>query len=85
MADLLGDIVVYAFSEAQRWGIPLWPGGIPLWPVLAAIMESKFSKLGADGQPIYDEALDKVLKGPNFKPPEPAIREIIKRERRRTD
>lgn len=70
LADLLGDLVVFAFSEARRWGIPLLP-------VLAAIMESQWTKMGADGKPIYDEALDKVLKGPNYIPPEPAIRKII--------
>ena len=70
IADLLGDLAVFVFSEARRWGIPMEP-------VLEAIMESNASKLGLDGQPIYDEKLDKVLKGPLFVPPEPAIKKII--------
>lgn len=38
VADTLGDIVVYCFSEARRWGIPLMK-------VLEAIMDSQASKL----------------------------------------
>jgi predicted HAD superfamily Cof-like phosphohydrolase len=71
LSDWLGDIVVYCASEARRWGIPL-PD------VLKIIMESNFSKLGADGKPIYDER-GKVMKGPNYWKPEPKIREIIGR------
>lgn len=71
LSDWLGDIVVYCASEARRWGIPL-PD------VLRIIMESNFSKLGADGKPIYDER-GKVMKGPNYWKPEPKIREIIGR------
>ncbi len=69
MSDWLGDIVVYCASEARRWGLPL-PD------VLKIIMESNFSKLGADGKPIYDER-GKVMKGPNYWKPEPKIREIL--------
>ena len=68
MSDWLGDIVVYCASEARRWGIPM-PD------VLRIIMESNFSKLGADGKPIYDER-GKVMKGPNYWKPEPKIREM---------
>lgn len=75
MADLLGDLAVYVFSEARRWGIPMMP-------VLEAIMEANFSKLGSDGQPIYDEQLDKVLKGPRFVGPESAIEKIIEEHSR---
>lgn len=71
LSDWLGDIVVYCASEARRWGIPL-PD------VLKIIMESNFSKLGADGLPIYDER-GKVMKGPNYWKPEPKIRAIIDR------
>jgi predicted HAD superfamily Cof-like phosphohydrolase len=70
LADLLGDLIVYCASEARRWGIPLEP-------VLNTIMESNFSKLGADGQPLYDER-GKVLKGPNYWKPEPKIEELLK-------
>jgi hypothetical protein len=39
-------------------------------------MESNFSKLGADGQPIYDER-GKVMKGPSYWKPEPRIRSLL--------
>lgn len=66
MADLLGDIIVYCTSEAQRWGIPLAQ-------VLLVIMASNTSKLGADGQPIINPTNGKFEKGPNYWKPEPAI------------
>jgi predicted HAD superfamily Cof-like phosphohydrolase len=71
MGDWLGDIIVYCASEARRWGLPLAP-------VLDTIMQSNFSKLGADGQPIYD-ARGKVMKGPDYWKPEPRIRELLSR------
>jgi predicted HAD superfamily Cof-like phosphohydrolase len=70
MADWLGDLVVYATSEARRYGIPLQE-------VLAIIMQSNFSKLGADGRPIISG--DKVQKGPSYWKPEPQIKELLKR------
>lgn len=70
LADLLGDIIVYCASEAERYKIPL-PA------VELAIMASNFTKLGADGKPIKDEN-GKFLKGPNFRPPEPAIENILR-------
>ena len=69
MADWLGDIVVYCASEARRWGIPLEK-------VLRVIMESNFSKLDPNGDPIYDER-GKVMKGPDYWKPEPKIRDIL--------
>lgn len=69
MSDWLGDIIVYCASEARRWGLPLNR-------VLAVIMQSNFSKLGADGKPIYDER-GKVMKGPGYWKPEPKIRELL--------
>lgn len=69
LSDWLGDLVVYCASEALRWGLPLPE-------VLKVIMESNFSKLGADGKPIYDER-GKVMKGPNYWKPEPKIREML--------
>jgi predicted HAD superfamily Cof-like phosphohydrolase len=69
MSDWLGDIVVYCASEAKRWGLPLNK-------ILGVIMESNFSKLGADGQPIYDDR-GKVMKGPGYWKPEPRIRELL--------
>jgi hypothetical protein len=71
LGDWLGDIIVYCASEARRWGLPLQP-------VLDAIMESNFSKLGADGQPVYD-ARGKVMKGPGYFKPEPRIRDVLNR------
>lgn len=69
LADLLGDIVVYCYSEAAKFGIPLSE-------VLSIIMDSNFSKLGADGQPIYDDR-GKVQKGPFYWKPEPKIRALL--------
>lgn len=69
MADLLGDIVVYCYSEAAKFGIPLSE-------VLSIIMDSNFSKLGADGQPIYDER-GKVQKGPFYWKPEAKIKVLL--------
>jgi predicted HAD superfamily Cof-like phosphohydrolase len=71
IADVLGDIVVYCRSEALKYGIPLEN-------VLDIIMDSNESKLGADGNPIYDEN-GKFLKGPNYWKPEPRIRELLSR------
>ena len=65
LADWYGDLVVYALSEAAKWGIPIEK-------VLEAIMESNFSKKQADGSTLKDTN-GKVVKGPNFQPPEPAI------------
>lgn len=70
MSDWLGDIIVYCASEARRWGIPLDQ-------VLKIIMESNFSKLDENGQPIHDHR-GKVLKGPDYWKPEPQIAEILK-------
>ena len=70
LADWLGDIVVYATSEARRYGIPLEA-------VLEIIMQSNFSKLGADGKPII--ANHKVQKGPGYWKPEPKIKELLQR------
>lgn len=69
MADWLGDLIVYCASEMRRWGLPTER-------ILDIIMMSNFTKLGVDGRPIYDSRA-KVLKGPNFVPPEPAIRKLL--------
>lgn len=69
MADLLGDVIVYCRSEALKYGIPLER-------VLDVIMDSNESKLGADGNPIYD-ANGKFLKGPNYWKPEPKIKALL--------
>jgi hypothetical protein len=69
LGDWLGDLVVYCASEARRWGLPLER-------ILGVIMESNFSKLGADGQPLYDER-GKVMKGPGYWRPEAKIRALL--------
>jgi predicted HAD superfamily Cof-like phosphohydrolase len=69
LADLLGDIQVYCASEMAKFGLPQDE-------VLAIIMQSNFSKLGADGKPIYDER-GKVQKGPNYWKPEPKIEALL--------
>jgi len=69
IADLLGDVIVYCRSEALKYGLPLEQ-------VLNVIMDSNESKLGADGNPIYDQN-GKFLKGPNYWKPEPKIRELL--------
>jgi len=70
MSDWLGDMVVYIASESAKHGIDLDE-------TLKIIMQSNFSKLGADGKPIYDER-GKVLKGPNYWKPEPKISDLLK-------
>lgn len=69
VADLLVDLQVYAQSEMLKFGLP---NGT----VFALVMNSNFSKLGADGQPIYDEH-GKVQKGPGYWKPEPQIRNLL--------
>ena len=69
LADLLGDIQVYCASEMRKFGLPQDE-------VLSIIMQSNFSKLGADGKPIYDER-GKVQKGPGYWKPEPKIQDML--------
>ena len=69
LADLLGDIQVYCASEMAKFGLPLDQ-------ILSIIMQSNFSKLGADGLPIYDER-GKVMKGPNYWKPEPKLQAML--------
>ena len=73
LADWLGDLQVYCASEMTKFGLDNEA-------VLAIIMASNMSKLGENGKPIYDER-GKVLKGPNYWKPEPAIKEYILSER----
>lgn len=69
MADWLGDIQVFCASEMVKFGLPVAK-------VKATIMESNFSKLDENGNPIYDER-GKVKKGPNYFKPEPQIKAIL--------
>jgi predicted HAD superfamily Cof-like phosphohydrolase len=69
LADWLGDIQVYCASEMRKFGLD---NSV----ILSIIMASNRSKLGRDGKPLYDER-NKVMKGPDFFPPEPEIRRYI--------
>lgn len=69
-ADWFADIQIYCASEMAK-------SGLPLDPVLDIIMQSNFSKMGADGNPIYDEQ-GKLQKGPNYWKPEPKINVFLK-------
>jgi len=69
IADWLGDMIVYITSEAVKYGIDIEKA-------LDIIMQSNFSKLDANGNPIYDER-GKVLKGPNYWKPEPKLKDMI--------
>ena len=69
LADWLGDIQVYCASEMRKFGLD---NSV----ILGLIMASNRSKLGRDGRPIYDDR-SKVMKGPDFFPPEPEIRRYI--------
>lgn len=70
IADWLGDMIVYCASELAKYGLKTED-------VLGIIMASNMSKLGEDGQPIYDER-GKVLKGPGYWQPEPMIERMIR-------
>ena len=72
LADWLGDLQVYCASEMAKFGLDNAA-------VLSIIMESNMSKLGPDGKPIYDER-GKVMKGPGYWKPEPAIKTWILQE-----
>lgn len=74
LADWLGDLMVYCASELAKYGMKSDD-------VLRIIMASNFSKLGADGKPIYDER-GKVLKGPSYWKPEPMIQRLIQAQAR---
>lgn len=63
-ADALGDLVYVVYGMALELGVPLPE-------VLAEIHASNLSKLGADGRPVL-RADGKVLKGPDYRPPDVA-------------
>lgn len=69
MADWLGDMIVYCASEMRRYDIPIDE-------TLNIIMDSNFSKLDPNGNPIHDDR-GKVLKGPAYKKPEPTIKKML--------
>ena len=58
LADLV--YVCYQYAENMRWDLD---------EALNLVHKSNMSKLGDDGKPIYRED-GKVLKGPNYQPPD---------------
>jgi predicted HAD superfamily Cof-like phosphohydrolase len=66
-ADALGDLSYVTYGAALTWGIPLDA-------VITEIHRSNMTKLGLDGKPIF-RADGKILKGPNFEPPD--LRRVI--------
>jgi len=58
LADLV--YVCYQFAASQDWDLD---------EAMRRVHASNMSKLGEDGKPIY-RADGKVLKGPNYQPPE---------------
>lgn len=81
IAQEMADVVYVVYGYAVT-------NGIRLDQVVAAVHEANMSKLGPDGQPILRED-GKVLKGPNFRPPDvagvlgigepPTLQELLER------
>lgn len=51
--------------------------GIPLPKTLELVHESNMSKVDDNGEPIRDPDTGKILKGPNYQPPENKIAEML--------
>jgi len=51
--------------------------GIPLPMTLELVHEANMSKLDDDGEPIRDPETGKILKGPNYQPPEDKIAQML--------
>lgn len=69
IADALGDLLYVVHGAAIEYGIPIDD-------VFGEIHHSNLSKLDENGQPIYHDVTNKVLKGPNFW--EPDLKPILK-------
>jgi predicted HAD superfamily Cof-like phosphohydrolase len=69
LADWFSDIMIYCASEGTKYGLPMQQ-------VIDIIMQSNFSKMGADGNPIKDQ-FGKLQKGPNYWKPEPKISQLL--------
>ncbi len=69
IADLTADLIVFCVSEQRKFGLP--PAA-----VMKIVMESNMSKLQPDGSAKYDDK-GKFLKGPNYYPPEPKLRDLV--------
>ena len=61
IADSLGDLLYVIYGTAAEYGINMQP-------ISDEIHRSNMSKLGEDGKAIH-RADGKILKGPNFTPP----------------
>lgn len=72
VADALADIVYVAYGTAHVYGIDLDA-------VLAEVHSSNMTKLGADGRPVR-RSDGKVLKGPDYRPPD--VAGVLERQRR---
>lgn len=68
VADALGDLLYVVIGAALEYGIPLDE-------VVDEIHRSNMSKLDENGQPIYRESDGKVLKGPDYFPPN--LKEVL--------
>jgi predicted HAD superfamily Cof-like phosphohydrolase len=62
VADALTDINYVTYGAGHCFGVNLDA-------CMEEVQRSNMSKLGADGQPIYNEH-GKVMKGPNYQPPD---------------
>lgn len=51
---------------------------VPLLEINEAVHKANMSKLGLDGKPVYRKSDNKILKGPNFRPPEEDIKRILR-------
>ena len=70
IARELADVVYVAFGSAHSLGIDLYA-------VLAEVHRANMSKFGPDGHPVL-RADGKILKGPNFIPPDvPAVLGLV--------
>ena len=64
VADALGDMLYILCGTIIEHGLQ-----DKIEEVFAEIQRSNMTKLGADGKPIYRED-GKVMKGPNYSPPD---------------
>lgn len=75
--DILEQLGRFLHAVREACATEMKGFGLPNDEVLDIIMQSNFSKLGADGLPIYDER-GKVMKGPNYWKPEPKIKSLLR-------
>lgn len=68
IAKEMADLLYVTYGLAVTFGIP---GDA----VFALVHDSNLTKL-VDGKPVYNE-MGKVMKGPNYKPPEAAISALL--------